>query len=135
MIVIYILLAVISYAFAAFAMHIRKEQLLRFFLILVLFMSVLLMSKTYEPLRTPYHLIYWPYEFALMVFVCDSIDKDNLSIKRTGLCALLTIAGATLGCFLQEEPAGIKTVVLSLAPACVGLLLGILRRLLYARLA
>ena len=135
MIIIYIILAAICYLFVACAMHIRKDQLHRFFLILALFMSVLLMSTLYEPLRTPYLLIFWPYEFGLMLFICDTLDKDNLGIKRAGVCVLLILAGAALGAFLQEEPVSIKTIVLSLAPACAGLLLGLVRRILYARLA
>ncbi len=135
MIAVYILLAIICYIFVAFAMHIKKEQLLRFLLLLALFMSVLLMSKVYEPLRTPYLLIFWPYEFGLMVFICDTVDKDNLGLKRIGICALLVLIGGALGAFLQEEPVSMKSIALSLAPAFAGLFLGLIRRILYARLA
>ena len=98
-------------------------------------MSVLMMSTVYEPLRTPYLLIFWPYEFALMLFICDTLDKDNLGLKRTGICLLLILAGAALGAFFQEEPVSIKTIALSLAPSCAGLFMGLVRRIVYAKLA
>ncbi len=132
MIVVYIILAVICYTFVAYTMHIRKDRLLRFLLILALFMSVLLMSTVYEPLRDPVTLIFWPYEFGLMLYVCESVDRDNLGIKRAGICILLTAAGAALGFFLQKEPLSLKGAVLILAPAFTGLFLGIVRRILYA---
>ncbi len=135
MFILYFILAVICYIFVAWTMHIKKEQLLRFLLILALFMSVLLMSTVYEPLRTPYLLIFWPYEFGLMLYICDTMDKDNLRVKRIGLCILLTAAGVGLGIWLQEEPVTAKTLLLSIAPAFMGVFLGTVRRIMYAKLA
>ena len=133
--VLYYILAIGCYVFVAYAMHIEKEKLLRFMAVLALFMSVLLMSPVYKALWTPYILIFWPYEFGVMLSVCDSMDKDNLSIKRLAFCALLVAIAVGMGAYMQTEPVSVKSAVLHVMPACMGVVTGIARRIVNARFA
>lgn len=133
--VLYYILAIGCYVFVAYTMHIEKKKLLKFMAVLALFMSVLLMSPVYRTLWTPYILIFWPYEFGVMLYVCDSMDKVNLSVKRLALCALLVAIAVGVGAYMQTEPVSVKSAVLHIMPACMGVVTGIARRIVNARFA
>jgi hypothetical protein len=96
MMLLYIPLAILCYIFVAWTMHVDRARMVRFMATLALFMSVLLMSRVYRELWTPYILIFWPYEFGVMLYVCDSVTWP-ISIKRIGICLLLAAIGLGAG--------------------------------------
>ena len=128
MLLLYIPLAVICYIFVAWTMHVEKEKMIRFMVTLALFMSVLLMSRVYRELWTPYILIFWPYEFGVMLYVCDSVTWP-ISIKRIGICLLLAAIAVGAGGLMQPDGYAIKPMVLHLMPVMMGVPLGLARNI------
>ena len=54
--VIYFFLGISCYVFVAYSMHIDRGRLVKFLLVLALFMSMLFLSPVYKDLMTPYVL-------------------------------------------------------------------------------
>lgn len=128
MMLLYIPLAILCYIFVAWTMHVDRARMVRFMATLALFMSVLLMSRVYRELWTPYILIFWPYEFGVMLYVCDSVTWP-ISIKRIGICLLLAAIAVGAGGLMQPDGYAIKPMVLHLMPVMMGVPLGLARNI------
>ena len=131
-VIIYFISGTVCYIFVAHTAHIEMKKMLRFVMVLALFMSVLLMSPVYRSLWTPYILIFWPYEFGVMLYMCDSVDKETLSLKRIAVCVVLVCVAIGVGAFMQTEPVSVKSAILHVMPACMGVVTGIARRIVNA---